>query len=138
MFSEASFALRSRFSSDGFVVLDSIIDASTCALLNQRLESVLRKESSCSPDKLPKFDTSSKQVLGGPSKRVLQVVNIWKADVAFRSVVCSPSLGRMVATLGGWRGARVMNDQVCQRNGVRALTLLGLGETSGRLKFGFS
>jgi len=59
-----------------------------------------------------------------PSKRTLQVINIWKADTAFRSLVLSPSLGQAVADLAGWSsGARVINDQVWAKPpGSSALT----------------
>lgn len=50
--------------------------------------------------------------LGGPSKRTLQVINIWKSDEAFKSLVHSKRLGKLVAKLAGWPGARVANDQV--------------------------
>ena len=41
------------------------------------------------------------------------MINIWKADRDFARVVLSPTLGRIVAALGGWaNGARVANDQV--------------------------
>jgi len=59
-----------------------------------------------------------------PSKRTLQVINIWKADTAFRNLVLSPSLGQAVADLAGWSsGARVINDQVWAKPpGSSALT----------------
>ena len=72
------------------------------------------------PDKAPKFKAETRckagkkpPPLGGPSKRTLQVINVWKADEAFAALVRSPELGRAVAELGGWKaGARVANDQV--------------------------
>lgn len=64
-----------------------------------------RAEQRCKPGKTP-------PALGGPSKTTLQVINVWKADTAFRRLVTSPTLGRAVAQLAGWPGARVANDQV--------------------------
>ncbi|CAK9001381.1 unnamed protein product [Durusdinium trenchii] len=47
-----------------------------------------------------------------------RIVDAWKADALsfgdewFQRVVLSPVLGRLAATLGGWSGARVAEDQV--------------------------
>mmetsp|Transcript_2873 Transcript_2873/g.9927 ORF Transcript_2873/g.9927 Transcript_2873/m.9927 type:complete len:468 (-) Transcript_2873:89-1492(-) len=112
---------RAAFERDGFVVLDRLLSAEVCALLNQRLELVLRGEFDLGrpPDKVPRFKAETRckagkqpPPLGGPSKTTLQLINVHKADAAFRDVVCSPSLGRAVSRLGGWAGARVANDQV--------------------------
>ena len=112
---------RAAFERDGFVVLDRLLSAEVCALLNQRLELVLRGEFDLGrpPDKVPRFKAEARckagkqpPPLGGPSKTTLQLINVHKADAAFRDVVCSPSLGRAVSRLGGWAGARVANDQV--------------------------
>ena len=98
------------FVSDGFVILPQIITADLAQRLNDRLERVLRGEfdTGSPPDKSPKFNPETRvkkgkkpQALGGPSRRTLQVINIWKADTAFASVVRSPSLARFVAQLGG-------------------------------------
>ena len=112
---------RAAFERDGFVVLDRLLSAEVCALLNQRLELVLRGEFDLGrpPDKVPRFKAETRckagkqpPPLGGPSKTTLQLINVHKADAAFRDVVCSPSLGRAVSRLGGWAGARLANDQV--------------------------
>lgn len=45
--------------------------------------------------------------------KVLQVINVHKADVAFRQFACSMALGKVVAELAGWKdGARLAQDQV--------------------------
>lgn len=109
------------FISDGFMILPHIITADLATRLNTRLERVLRGDfdTGSPPDKRPKFNPETRvkkgkkpQALGGPSRRTLQVINIWKADTTFASVVRSPTLARFVAQLGGWKGARVANDQV--------------------------
>lgn len=113
---------RNDFVREGFVVLDDLLTADTCATLNARLELVLRGECDGDygrADKTPKFSGDRRckpgktpPPLGGPSKQTLQVINIWKADAAFAQIVRSPALGQLVAQLGGWTGARVANDQV--------------------------
>jgi ectoine hydroxylase-related dioxygenase (phytanoyl-CoA dioxygenase family) len=111
------------FARTGFIVAENLLGAATCAALNAQLELVLRGECDgafgCA-DKAPKFSAERRckpgkkpPPLGGPSKQTLQVINIWKADATFASVVLSPTLGQLVAQLGGWAaGARVANDQV--------------------------
>ena len=42
----------------------------------------------------------------------MQIVNIRKADSAFRNVITSPTLGKFIAEIGGWPGARIGSDQV--------------------------
>jgi ectoine hydroxylase-related dioxygenase (phytanoyl-CoA dioxygenase family) len=111
-----------RFVRDGFVVLESLISASSAALLNERFERVLRAEydTGVPPDKRPKAVKEANQgVLGFsgniPPKgsKTLQVINVWKCDSAFRDFVTSPVLGALVADLAGWPGgARVAQDQV--------------------------
>ena len=114
-------AAHASFRADGYTILPEIVPPELAARLGQRLERVLRGEFDTGqpPDKRPKFRAEERvkpgkrpPALGGPSKRTLQVINIWKADRLFASVVRSPALARLVAQLGGWRGARVANDQV--------------------------
>ena len=114
---------RSAFARDGFLIFDQLVPRQTCADLCLRLECVLQGD--CDgpygrPDKAPKLRSPRRTKpgkqpapLGGPSKQTLQVINIWKADAAFASVVLSPCIGRLVAMIGGWAaGARIANDQV--------------------------
>lgn len=116
-------AMLTAYEREGFVVVDALLDAETCATLNAQLEAVLRGrcngrfggadkapkrwiEPRCKPGKAP-------PPLGGASRQTLQWVNIWKADADFARVVLSPALGKLVAELGGWEdGARIANDQV--------------------------
>ena len=46
--------------------------------------------------------------------KVLQVINVHKADSVFRKLAVSPALGRVVAELAGWTnvGTRLAQDQV--------------------------
>lgn len=111
-----------EFEAEGYVTLGNLVSPAYCSQLNARLERVLRGEfdTGLPPDKVPPFKAEERvkpgktaPPLGGPSKRTLQCVNIWKADRTFAALVKSPTLGRMVAELAGWpSGARVANDQV--------------------------
>jgi ectoine hydroxylase-related dioxygenase (phytanoyl-CoA dioxygenase family) len=45
--------------------------------------------------------------------KVLQIINVHKADAIFRQLACSMALGKVVADLAGWKdGARLIQDQV--------------------------
>ena len=97
------------FRKEGHVTCPRLINRKTVALLNERLENVLRGEFDLgvAPDKMPKGRN-----LWSCGKRTLQIVNIRKADSVFQSVILSPVLGKYIAELGGWNGARVASDQV--------------------------
>ena len=102
------------FLSEGFAVFPQLISREFADDLNMRLEDVLcgrydNDNGNRAPDKHPKVAGGR---LASVSKRTLQIVNIWKADRVFASLVRSRRLGQLVALLGGWTGARVANDQV--------------------------
>jgi hypothetical protein len=123
------------FEADGFVVFPSVLRPSDVELLNRRLDDVLQGNSDRGrePDKIMPKDhaargVSARGAKGGlssergkprshsvvsPSK-VIQIINIHKADSVFRRLACDAALGRVVAQLAGWEsvGARLAQDQV--------------------------
>lgn len=113
-------SMRESFATDGFVVFNNAVNDETVTILQSRLEEVLRGtyNRQVSPDKVPKFPSSSKSTLGYDSNsnqksKVLQIINIHKSDEDFRRLATSQSIGRMVAELAGWeQGARLAQDQV--------------------------
>jgi len=113
------------FAKNGYLVLDEVVPLSFVNQLNERLERVLRGEydKGNPPDKRPKLIKKRNKGLlgfsGNPRKRTLQIINIWKCDLAFEKLVKSEVLGNAVATLGrrmnprAWHlGARVAQDQI--------------------------
>lgn len=129
------------FRQDGFIICPDVLSDAAVDLLNDRLEDVLRgKYDRGKPDKTPRLiklgkPTSSnnssamdrdakgnqQQVAKGPigfngnleNVKVLQVINMHKADSVFRKLETDPGLGSLVAQLGGWEaGARLGQDQV--------------------------
>eukprot|EP00501_MAST-03F_sp_TOSAG23-6_P001856 GSMAST32.ASY1.ANO1.1934.1 assembled CDS len=107
------------FQKRGFISIDQLVEPTFAEELNVRLERVLRGEydTGITPDKIPKrIKPGNNGVLGfsgNPIKRTLQIINIWKSDSTFAKLVLSPTLGQIVATLGGWKyGARIAQDQV--------------------------
>ena len=103
-----SISLKSK----GYVILEQLLKAGVADALNTRLEKVLLGEfdTGIEPEKRPgkKLQDPYKA-----NKRTIQIVNIRRSDKLFRSVICSPILGKLVADLGQWEsGARVASDQV--------------------------
>jgi len=94
------------FAKNGYLVLDEVVPLSFVNQLNERLERVLRGEydKGNPPDKRPKLIKKRNKGLlgfsGNPRKRTLQIINIWKCDLAFEKLVKSEVLGNAVATLG--------------------------------------
>ena len=131
-----SAAQRAAFDEQGFVVLEQLVSPDFAAALCERLDEILLGHFDVpggEPDKMPKLSRDTRVKPGkarplgrarAPSKRTLQLINVWKADSLFRSFVLSPTLGRRVAELAGWScGARVANDQVWAKPpGASALT----------------
>lgn len=121
-----------RYREDGFIVVPQALSPVDVDALNNRLEKVLRGEfdRQQKPDKAPRllkstYSTDTKERKPGSAKgplgfsgnlsnvRVLQIINIHKADLLFRKLVTNPALGKVVADLAGWEnGARLAQDQI--------------------------
>jgi ectoine hydroxylase-related dioxygenase (phytanoyl-CoA dioxygenase family) len=121
----------------------TVLSVAACRALNQRLEEILRGRYNrgAPPDKAPRLlkneyhgsphihatpapriKTKPHQSLLGPigfsgnrhNVRVIQVINVQKADALYWKLACSPILGQVVAQLAGWtkHGVRLASDQV--------------------------
>lgn len=106
------------FQKDGFAVFPKVLTPGDVNILNERLEYVLRGEydRGTAPDKAPKrikspFDKTKNSALGFSGNtqnvKVLQVINVHKSDKAFRRLAIHPAIGKVVASLAGWDGARL-------------------------------
>ena len=100
---------QEQFRQSGHVTMPRLLEEKTVRLLNDRLEAVLRDnfDTGSPPDKMPKGRNA-----WSCGRRTLQIVNIRKADTAFRRVITSQTLGKFIAEIGGWPGTRVASDQV--------------------------
>ncbi|CAJ1368730.1 unnamed protein product [Effrenium voratum] len=99
------------FSERGYVILEELVPPDLCDALNVRLEAILKGDYDlgAAPSKAP----SAKELRRFQSgQATVRVVDAWKCDRLFRSLVLSPRLGALAARLGRWRGARVAEDQV--------------------------
>jgi ectoine hydroxylase-related dioxygenase (phytanoyl-CoA dioxygenase family) len=131
--------LIDSFREEGFVVFPNVASTEAVDALNDRLEDVLRGQydRENKPDKTPKLlksvkprraetaeisnNETKKKKPAGPigfsgnlqNVKVLQIINIHKADSLFRKLETNVHLGQVVAELAGWKhGARLAQDQI--------------------------
>lgn len=118
--------LRDSFTKNGFVVFPSVLSQSDVNELNDRLEEILRGnyDRGLKPDKTPRLlkntynKASDTKPLGFSGNyqnvRVMQVINVHKADKLFRQLACNKVLGKIVSELGCWLdvGTRLAQDQI--------------------------
>ncbi len=97
-----------QFNRDGILILDSFLDEGTVSLLRNRYEPLFRGE----------FDTGLypdewnwREGRDDPAFS-RQICNGWKCDRTIAGTVLSTAVGEACAKLGGWRGARIAQDNV--------------------------
>ena len=109
---------RTRFGEDGFLVVERLIEPDTVEGLRARFGCLFRGEfeTGVRPD-----EVNWREGTGDPSL-TRQICNGWKADRAIARVVLDQSIGRAIAELAGWPGARVIQDNLLWKPpGARAL-----------------
>jgi phytanoyl-CoA hydroxylase len=99
---------RAQFLGDGFVVVDRIIDVDDVALLLRRFGKIFEGEfeTGLDPDEVNWKRGRDSESL------TRQICNGWKADRWVAGVVLRDYIGRACAWLGGWRGARLTQDNL--------------------------
>eukprot|EP01013_Petalomonas_cantuscygni_P010222 TRINITY_DN23254_c0_g1_i1.p1 TRINITY_DN23254_c0_g1~~TRINITY_DN23254_c0_g1_i1.p1 ORF type:complete len:398 (+),score=34.36 TRINITY_DN23254_c0_g1_i1:71-1264(+) len=103
------------FNVQGFSILsDPVLSDKAVQHLRDRLDAVLAGtyDTGASPDKVPRYQLNALDPHDKRRRHTLHIINIRHADIAFRSLVHSPSLMHLVSRLAGWPGARVVQDQV--------------------------
>lgn len=97
-----------QFHEDGFLIVENLLDVATADKLHDAYTDMFRGvfESGLRPDEVNWQEGESDPTL------TRQICNGWKGNRLLASVVLREDLGRAVATLGGWSGARVMQDNV--------------------------
>jgi phytanoyl-CoA hydroxylase len=107
-----------RFNADGFVFVDRLVDEPTIEVLRESYRRLFRGdfETGVTPDEVNWQEGKSDPSLSR------QICNGWKADRTIASVVFREDIGRAIATLAGWPGARVTIDNVIWKPpGARSL-----------------
>ena len=96
------------FNDDGFVIVEQLIDRDHIGRLHRAFSDLFNGEfeTGVRPD-----EVNWQQTDGDPSL-TRQICNGWKANRDIAAVVLDESIGKAIATLGGWRGVRIMIDNV--------------------------
>ena len=96
------------FARDGFVVVERLIDPALARRALERYEDLFsgRFETGLYPDEW------NWRPGVHPADLTRQICNGWKSDREIARVVLRPDIGRACARLGGWRGARLSQDNV--------------------------
>ena len=99
---------RGSFDRDGFIVVDRIIDADTIPRLHDAFSDLFngKFETGVRPDEV------NWQSADGDPTLSRQICNGWKANREIARVVLNEAIGKAVASLAGWPGARIMHDNV--------------------------
>ncbi len=103
---ELDAARISQFHEDGFLILDNLISPDEAARVASRFEPLFRGkfETGLYPDEWNWREGES------PPDRTRQICNAWKSDRTVANLVLRPEIGRLAATLAGWPGARIGQD----------------------------
>ena len=101
-------ACETKFHINGFATADLLIHDDLLLPLHHRFERLFRGEfeTGVVPD-----EVNWQEGTGDPS-RTRQICNGWRADPLVASVVLSSRLGEVLATLAGWPGARIIQDNL--------------------------
>jgi ectoine hydroxylase-related dioxygenase (phytanoyl-CoA dioxygenase family) len=97
-----------QFKEDGFLIVDQLIDDKKVEKIRNCFERLFRGEfeTGVRPDEV------NWQEKTGDHSLTRQICNAWKADRDIAEVVLREDLGKAVADLGGWPGARIMIDNI--------------------------
>jgi ectoine hydroxylase-related dioxygenase (phytanoyl-CoA dioxygenase family) len=106
------------FRRDGFVVAERLVDSAEVANLRVRIAALFAGEyqTGVMPDEV------NWRAGRDPETATRQLCNSWKADSQLAVTVMRSDIGRACATLAGWRGARVNQDNLFWKPpGARAI-----------------
>ena len=95
-----------KFRKEGFLLFpEQVVGSAELAELNAALKRVLAGDSAAAPERVTNLTGDERNV-------VVQVVNIWEAEPAFRRHLSNPAIVGMVADLMGADTVRVWHDQI--------------------------
>jgi ectoine hydroxylase-related dioxygenase (phytanoyl-CoA dioxygenase family) len=97
-----------QFHDDGFLVVERLIDADTVARAAARFAPLFRGEFETGLDP----DEWNWREGRDAADLTRQICNGWKSDRTVAGVVLDADVGRLCATLGGWPGARIGQDNL--------------------------
>ncbi|MDH3377787.1 MAG: phytanoyl-CoA dioxygenase family protein [Gammaproteobacteria bacterium] len=107
-----------QFQQDGFLLLDCIVDPTTAHRLRGEFDRMFRGEFEIGtlPDEVNWQEGKSDPTL------TRQICNGWRASRLIASIVLREDFGHALARLMGWRGTRIMSDNILWKPvGARSL-----------------
>ena len=107
-----------RFNTDGFLIVEDLVDKKTVAQLRERFDRLFQGDfhTGIKPDEVNWQEAKSDPQL------TRQICNGWKADPWIGATVLREDLGRAIAQLGNWPGMRIAQDNVISKPpGARAI-----------------
>ena len=96
------------FNQNGFLILDEFIELQFLDKLKDRIEPLFKGEfeTGIEPDEWNwKYGRD-------PNDVTRQICNAWKSDNLIKKIVCNPTIGECVSKLMGWKGTRLLQDNV--------------------------
>lgn len=96
-----------QYQRDGFLILDKIIEPDAAAEVLSRYEGLFERgefETGVRPDEV--------NLPTGDPPYTKQICNGWRADLTIARHVMAAGIGKACARLGGWKGARLMVDNL--------------------------
>ena len=99
---------QNDFRNNGVLTLDKFINLELLDELKKRIDLLFKGEfeTGIEPDE---WNWRSDR---DPSDVTRQICNAWKSDNLIKEVVCSKVIGQIVSELMGWRGARLIQDNI--------------------------
>jgi len=96
------------FRKNGFLTLDNFLNLEYLEKLKKRIELLFEGEfeTGIHPDE---WNWRSGR---DPDDVTRQICNAWKSDSLIKEVVCNPVIGQIISELMGWKGARLIQDNV--------------------------
>ena len=107
-----------RFNTDGFLIVEDLVDKKTVAQLRERFDRLFQGDfhTGIKPDEVNWQQGKSDPQL------TRQICNAWKADPWVGATVLREDLGKALSQLGHWPGMRIAQDNVISKPpGARAI-----------------
>lgn len=100
-----------QFHTDGFLIVENLLDSAWVDRLAERVEPLFQGEfeTGVYPDE---WYWNPRLGLPGASG---QMSNVWKSDRTLASVVLSEQIGKICAQLGNWSGTRLLSDSLWRK-----------------------
>lgn len=96
-----------EFRDQGFLIVPGALHPSSVETLRKRIDILFKSKSS-----RPNTNDEWAGRISTQSTRFKHVINCWKCDPAIAAVLTDLRLGKTIADLGGWSGARLSSDSL--------------------------